>query len=109
MPAIGVAAAYGVCLGVQAGRRVDEACDYLATSRPTAVNLFAALNRMRNADKDDLLAEARAIDREDCEMCASLARHGAELLVDLPPAAGILTHCNAGALSPAAVRGPRWR
>src|SRR4030042_3770065 len=46
-PAIGVAAAYGVCLGVQSGRTVDEVCDYLATSRPPAVNLFWALARMR--------------------------------------------------------------
>ncbi len=50
-PAIGVAAAYGVCLGVQGGRSVDEVCDYLATSRPTAVNLFAALERMRTASR----------------------------------------------------------
>ena len=46
-PAIGVAAAYGVCVGVNEGRTVDEVCDYLATSRPTAVNLFWALERMR--------------------------------------------------------------
>src|ERR1700750_2489091 len=46
-PAIGVAAAYGVCVGVNEGRGVDEVCDYLATSRPTAVNLFWALGRMR--------------------------------------------------------------
>src|SRR3954470_20469273 len=46
-PAIGVAAAYGVCVGVSEGRGVDEVCDYLATSRPTAVNLFCALDRMR--------------------------------------------------------------
>ena len=48
-PAIGIAAAYGVCVGVQVGRNVDEVCDYLATSRPTAVNLFWALDRMREA------------------------------------------------------------
>ena len=46
-PAIGVAAAYGVCVGVNEGREVNEVCDYLATSRPTAVNLFWALERMR--------------------------------------------------------------
>src|SRR5690242_13130293 len=67
-PAIGVAAAYGVCVGVKEGRNVDEACDYLATSRPTAVNLFAALDRMRrvagnaqnhsNSIKELLLTEA---------------------------------------------------
>jgi methylthioribose-1-phosphate isomerase len=99
-PAIGVAAAYGVCVGVQSGRSVDEVCDYLATSRPTAVNLFAALERMRRAENtpSGLLAEARAIDAEDREMCAAMARHGADLLDFLPPGAGILTHCNAGAL-----------
>jgi methylthioribose-1-phosphate isomerase len=46
-PAIGVAAAYGVCIGVKCGRDINEVCDYLATSRPTAVNLFWALERMR--------------------------------------------------------------
>src|SRR5690242_12778451 len=45
-PAIGVAAAYGVCVGVNEGRDPDEVCNYLATSRPTAVNLFWALERM---------------------------------------------------------------
>src|SRR4051794_26429474 len=46
-PAIGIAAAYGVCVGVNEGRLLEEVCDYLATSRPTAVNLFWALERMR--------------------------------------------------------------
>src|SRR6476661_11094357 len=78
-PAIGVAAAYGVCVGVQQGRTVDEVCNYLATSRPTAVNLFWALDRMRLVGRaysggsrgarptlrETLLAEARAIDEED--------------------------------------------
>jgi methylthioribose-1-phosphate isomerase len=119
-PAIGIAAAYGVCVGVQSGGSVDEVCDYLATSRPTAVNLFWALDRMRQAasrvvhypERDTinrggeppgslaeiLLAEARAIDAEDRQMCVDIARHGADLLADLPPGAGILTHCNTGAL-----------
>ena len=111
-PAIGVAAAYGVCVGVQSGRSVDEVCDYLATSRPTAVNLFWALDRMRQASRArapraalvgpelsaHLLTEARAIDAEDREMCTAMARHGADLLADLPTGAGILTHCNTGAL-----------
>lgn len=105
-PAIGVAAGYGVCVGVQNGRSVDEVRDYLATSRPTAVNLFAALERMRRTSRGvattvlptKLLAEARAIDAEDREMCAAMARHGADLLDSLPVGAGILTHCNAGAL-----------
>jgi methylthioribose-1-phosphate isomerase len=109
-PAIGVAAAYGVCLGVQSDRSVDGVCDYLATSRPTAVNLFIALERMRRVAGVErqrapsielvnrLLTEARTIDAEDREMCASIARHGADLLANLPSSAGILTHCNAGAL-----------
>src|SRR5213592_1131719 len=51
-PAIGVAAAYGVCVGVNEGRGVDEVCDYLATSRPTAVNLFWAVERMRRVGRE---------------------------------------------------------
>lgn len=128
-PAIGVAAAYGVCLSLLGevyrggtGRplppadaeaskaRVFEACDYLATSRPTAVNLFWALERMRQAAAcfagqtelelaEHLLAEARTIHDEDRAMCAAMGRHGADLVADLPYGAGILTHCNAGALA----------
>jgi methylthioribose-1-phosphate isomerase len=111
-PAIGVAAAYGVCVGVNQGRDVNEVCDYLATSRPTAVNLFWALARMRKAANEPspdpslkgrgiaerLLAEARAIHEEDRQQCAAMGRHGADLLAELPVDAGILTHCNAGAL-----------
>ena len=106
-PAIGVAAAYGVCVGVQSGRSVDDVCDYLATSRPTAVNLFWAVERMRTASRgvpaselnQRLLAEARTIDDEDRRMCDSIGRHGADLLAALPEGCGILTHCNAGRLS----------
>jgi methylthioribose-1-phosphate isomerase len=109
-PAIGCAAAYGVCVGVQSGQGLDEVCDYLATSRPTAVNLFWALERMREAGKrvaasdsrgvaEGLLAEARAIHDEDREMCAAIGRHGADLLAELPAGSGILTHCNTGALA----------
>jgi methylthioribose-1-phosphate isomerase len=106
-PAIGVAAAYGVCLGVQSGRSVGDTCDYLATSRPTAVNLFWALERMRRVGTahqpsmpvERLLAEARAIHDEDRQQCAAMGRHGADLLANLPEGAGILTHCNAGALA----------
>jgi methylthioribose-1-phosphate isomerase len=123
-PAIGIAAAYGVCL---ASRGVNprgplEACDFLATSRPTAVNLFWALERMRkviatfqvsrdvlDANKravpdpgelsKRLLTEARAIHAEDAAMCTSIGRHGADLLSGIPAGSGILTHCNAGALA----------
>src|SRR5687768_9471510 len=113
-PAIGVAAAYGVCLasrGVPAPgvQPCLAACDYLATSRPTAVNLFWALERMRSAAcglapqqlADRLLQEARAIHAEDAAMCTAIGQHGADLLADLPVGAGILTHCNAGALATA--------
>jgi methylthioribose-1-phosphate isomerase len=117
-PAIGIAAAYGVCLGAQAAvhadladmqRRVAQVCDYLATSRPTAVNLFWSLDRMRKVSERSgasptdlataLLAEASAIHAEDAEMCAAIGKHGADLLADLPQGAGILTHCNTGSLA----------
>ncbi|MEX0712662.1 MAG: S-methyl-5-thioribose-1-phosphate isomerase, partial [Pirellulales bacterium] len=117
-PAIGVAAAYGVCVGIQtaAGKgladylaRLHEVCEYLATSRPTAVNLFWALDRMRRTAEalpgksppqiaEKLLAEARAIEAEDRAMCRAIGRHGAELLID---GQGVLTHCNAGGLATA--------
>ncbi len=115
-PAIGIAAAYGVCVGVQQVadgdeaaffRRLTEVTDYLATSRPTAVNLFWALKRMRGAAEKlrgrptaeiaaALLAEARAIHEEDRQMCRAIGRHGAALLGD---GQGVLTHCNAGGLA----------
>jgi methylthioribose-1-phosphate isomerase len=131
-PAIGVAAAYGVVVGVNEGRDANEVCNYLATSRPTAVNLFWALERMRRVAGverrepparisggspaarpqppgrgggppgslvEQLLNEARAIHDEDRLQCAAMARHGADLLADLPVGAGILTHCNTGALA----------
>ncbi len=118
-PAIGIAAGYGVCVGLQTvdssdaaavRSRIDEVCDYLATSRPTAVNLFWALDRMRRianglpADTDGpavvarMLEEARAIDSEDRELCRAIGRHGQELLEN---GSGVLTHCNAGGLATA--------
>jgi len=116
-PAIGVAAAYGVCLGLQpvAGAtekaffdRLNEVIDYLASSRPTAVNLFWALERLRRLAQQrrgrrspgallaDLLAEARVIHEEDRQMCRAIGEHGSALLAD---GQGVLTHCNAGALA----------
>lgn len=116
-PAIGVAAAYGVCIGLQSAldadfptllARLDAAATLLAASRPTAVNLFAALNRMRAKSRslDErtpvrelarvLLDEARAIEREDRAMCRAIGACGAELLRD---GQGVLTHCNAGGLA----------
>lgn len=118
-PAIGCAAAYGAVLGLQpvaasANRaecdtRLRDVADYLAESRPTAVNLFWALDRIRAAASSHrhdspeqlhrrLLDEARAIEQEDREMCAAIGRHGAELLRD---GMGVLTHCNAGGLATA--------
>jgi methylthioribose-1-phosphate isomerase len=117
-PAIGIAAAYGVCVGVgpaiSAGAdaffaRLVEVVDYLAGSRPTAVNLFWALDRMRRkaeslrrespaAIAEALLDEARAIHEEDRRMCRAIGRHGATLLAD---GQGVLTHCNAGGLATA--------
>lgn len=119
-PAIGVAAAYGVVLGVR--NEVDFSVDRnrfnsqlrliieeLATSRPTAVNLFWALDRMKARAEacpelspremaERLLEEARKIEREDREMCEAIGRHGAELLQD---GQSVLTHCNAGGLATA--------
>jgi methylthioribose-1-phosphate isomerase len=116
-PAIGIAAAYGVCIGLQASQdteadaffgRLREVTKYLAGSRPTAVNLFWALNRMqakaeqmRNAHsvgeiRSALLGEAQAIHEEDRAMCHAIGRHGAGLLT---AGSGVLTHCNAGGLA----------
>ena len=108
-PAIGISAAYGVVVGLQGGRPLDEVAAYLASSRPTAVNLFWALERMKRAAamngsyspqqlRAALLAEARAIHEEDRAMCHAIGRYGAELLANN---SGVLTHCNAGGLATA--------
>lgn len=114
-PAIGIAAAYGVCLAAQKAEgepdAIRQACSFLATSRPTAVNLFWALDRMRRRMEatieagnkhtllETLLAEAQAIHEEDREQCAAIGRHGADLLASPSSGVGILTHCNTGALA----------
>lgn len=106
-PAIGIAAAYGVCLASRSKTDALAACDHLATSRPTAVNLFWALDRMQKvieASTDTeltvrVLTEARGIHEEDRQQCAMIGRNGADLLAELPVGAGILTHCNTGALA----------
>ncbi|HET6879572.1 MAG TPA: S-methyl-5-thioribose-1-phosphate isomerase [Pirellulales bacterium] len=117
-PAIGIAAGYGVVLGVRSTdlaskspdawrQRVDEVADYLARSRPTAVNLFWALDRLKRAARASqattpeeliqwLLREAQALHEEDRAMCHAIGRFGAELLSD---GQGVLTHCNAGGLA----------
>ena len=101
-PAIGVTAAYAYCLAALAGDKLDEAKAVLAASRPTAVNLFWALDRMaRKAadcgrDPETLIAEAVAIHQEDVSMCKAIGLYGAAVV---PDHARILTHCNAGALA----------
>ncbi len=118
-PAIGIAAAYGVCLGLQPLTltdperfldELDRVIEYLAGSRPTAVNLFWALQRMRLVGAEvaattesaewlpALLAEARKIHEEDRAMCRAIGRFGASLLAD---GVSVLTHCNAGGLATA--------
>ena len=117
-PAIGVAAAMGIALGAQAiiadthesfFRQLDNVCDVMARTRPTAVNLFWAINRMKrtaeaNRDKEIgaireiLRFEAIRIEEEDLEICRAIGRHGASLIKD---GATILTHCNAGGLATA--------
>ncbi|MDQ1910070.1 S-methyl-5-thioribose-1-phosphate isomerase [Paenibacillus sp. GD4] len=120
-PAIGIAAAFGVYLGVRHTEgdksallaEVERQCDYLATSRPTAVNLFWALDRMRatakgllaegtdvtvEGAKQALLDEARAIQAEDEETCRLIGEHALTLFED---GMGLLTHCNAGGLATA--------
>jgi methylthioribose-1-phosphate isomerase len=115
-PAIGVSAAIGVYLAAKEietdskkefYERFVKAKDYLATSRPTAVNLFWALNRMEDVVKDNLdksigeikkflHLEAIRIREEDIEVCKKIGEHGLKLL---KPGDGLLTHCNAGQLA----------
>ncbi|HWO55664.1 MAG TPA: S-methyl-5-thioribose-1-phosphate isomerase [Paenibacillus cookii] len=119
-PAIGIAAAYGVVLGAKryAGadklewlQHIHKVCAYLATSRPTAVNLFWALDRMKEKASrlaasedgiagfpDALLAEAASIQAEDEDVCRRIGEHALPLFSD---GMGVLTHCNAGGLATA--------
>ncbi|HSA87745.1 MAG TPA: S-methyl-5-thioribose-1-phosphate isomerase [Nitrospira sp.] len=117
-PAIGVTAAMGVALGAQAihaanyssfAAAVFKICDELAATRPTAVNLFWAIGRMRqkleslraqpiSEIKRALIEESQAILEEDIALCKAMGRHGAGLIKD---GQAILTHCNAGSLATA--------
>jgi len=119
-PAIGIAAAYGVCVGMldlpedanheMLRRTLNNVTDYLATSRPTAVNLFWALDRMKTKAeglyniknvaeiREALFAEAKAIHEEDRHICRAIGRFGQELVKD---GSTWLTHCNAGGLATA--------
>lgn len=117
-PAIGVSAAYGIALGAKGTQAATPAefapeferiCARLAGTRPTAVNLFWAIDRMKGLFgnllvsgatlgqiKERLLAEAHAMYGEDIAACKAMGAHGGALL---PNEAGVLTHCNAGALA----------
>jgi len=117
-PAIGVTAAMGIALGAQSVNGTEyrafalavlAICDALAATRPTAVNLFWAIERMKRAldslqsqpislIKQNLIKEAQAILEEDIGLCRAMGRHGAELIKD---GQTVLTHCNAGALATA--------
>ena len=119
-PAIGVAAAMGIALGLlkskatgtkQFATEFQKTCDAMAATRPTAVNLFWAIDRMKRTFskaaqagcsvdeiRQRLEAEAHRIHDEDVASCRSMGAHGATLV---PDTANILTHCNAGALATA--------
>ncbi len=99
-PAIGVAAAYGMALAAQGGEDRQEANQRLAESRPTAVNLFWALDRISTVPWEPalVLREAQNIEVEDVAMNQAIGRHGADLV---PQGAGILTICNTGSLATA--------
>lgn len=100
-PAIGVAAAMGVALGAMQGADFETVCATLAATRPTAVNLFWAIDRMRrvrNGSVQRLIDEAIRIRIEDIAICEAIGRNGAGLV---PDGKTVLTHCNAGALATA--------
>jgi methylthioribose-1-phosphate isomerase len=113
-PAIGVAAAFGIALGMRQARRdapaaFERICQTFAATRPTAVNLFWAIERMRRTFagvrthslddiRDALRREAQAIHDEDIAANRALGQYGAALV---PRGAQVLTHCNAGALATA--------
>src|SRR5438876_6593051 len=115
-PAIGVAAAMGIALGIKNSKAATGAelkqeferiCDLIGKTRPTAVNLFWAIRRMRQKFeyfrmrtipqiKQELIEEAQRMHAEDIAANQAMGRHGATLM---PTSGGVLTHCNAGALA----------
>ncbi|MFZ1928452.1 MAG: S-methyl-5-thioribose-1-phosphate isomerase [Candidatus Sulfotelmatobacter sp.] len=117
-PAIGVAAAMGIALGAKDSkaetvgdlkRDLDQICDNMGKTRPTAVNLFWAIRRMQEKFerlrirpiaqiKQELIEEAKRMHAEDIAANQAMGRHGATLM---PSEGGVLTHCNAGALATA--------
>ena len=117
-PAIGVAAGMGIALGIKNSkaetvgdlkRDLDQICENMGKTRPTAVNLFWAIRRMREKFerlrvrpiaqiKQELVEEAKRMHAEDIAANQAMGRHGATLM---PAEGGVLTHCNAGALATA--------
>src|SRR5258707_417798 len=115
-PAIGVAAAMGIALGLKTSKaenggdlkqEFDQICDVMGKTRPTAVNLFWAIKRMRDKFemlrvrpiaqiRQALIDEAQRMHAEDIAANQAMGRHGATLM---PASGGVLTHCNAGALA----------
>jgi methylthioribose-1-phosphate isomerase len=110
-PAIGVAAAMGVAIGVQKAADIhaefDTICETLRVTRPTAVNLFWAIERMKklyasvkhespDAIRAAMIAEAKLVLEQDIAINEAMGKHGAELV---PDGKTVLTHCNAGALA----------
>jgi len=93
-PAIGVAAAFGMALAYLAGEDLDSVSKEIKESRPTAINLFWAVDRVLNSENP--VDEALAMYREDIETNLAIGRNGAEIILDGDT---ILTHCNAGALA----------
>ena len=122
-PAIGVAAAMGLAIGMRHSKATGtqkytaeftKLCQLMAETRPTAVNLFWAIDRMKKSLSEGLFAgesaaqltdrleaAARKIHDDDVACCREIGRHGAEVVPDSPEGARILTHCNAGALATA--------
>ena len=96
-PALGIAAAYGMALAASVGEPLEAAGRRLVATRPTAVNIRWAVERVLRAAGAgrDVLEEARAIEREDEEACRSMGEYGAPLV---PQEANVLTHCNTGML-----------
>jgi methylthioribose-1-phosphate isomerase len=108
-PALGVAAAMGVALGVQEGADIETVCSTLAATRPTAVNLFWGIDRMKRlyaslngSSPEEVVArmveEAKRVRLEDIAICKAMGKNGAPLV---PDGKTVLTHCNAGALATA--------
>lgn len=98
-PAIGICAAYGLAVVALQGQDLQAAAVRLAATRPTAVNLFWAIERMLkvwNGDPQRMVREAVAIHEEDIAMCQAMGEHGADLFQGKQR---LLTHCNAGALA----------